>query len=48
MIIFIWIYPGGIIYHGSLHPGSYPHFSGEQFVWDYLTNTTTTSKIIMD
>jgi hypothetical protein len=32
----------------SLLSGSYPRFSGEQFVWDYLTNITTTSKIIQD
>lgn len=35
---FRWIYPEGAIYHSLLLPGSYPHFFGEPFVWDYLTN----------
>jgi hypothetical protein len=39
MSIFRRIYPEGAIYNGSLLSGSYPHSSGEQFVWDNLTNT---------
>jgi hypothetical protein len=35
---FRWIYPEGEIYRGLLLPASYPHFFGEPFVWDYLTN----------
>jgi hypothetical protein len=45
---FRWIYPEGAIYHDSLLSGSYPHFSGEQFVWNYLTKTIKVSKISQD
>jgi hypothetical protein len=48
MLIFRWIYPEGAIYHGSLLSGSYPHFSGEPFVWDYLTKTIKVLKIPQD
>jgi hypothetical protein len=48
MTNFRWIYPEGAIYHGSLLPGSYLHFSGEPFVWDYMTNTIEVLKIPED
>jgi len=48
MIIFRWIYRRNTTYPGFSPAGSYPHFFEGRFVWDYLTNSTTISKIIPD